>query len=71
MPTQEQRYYQAERRSARLNLAFLELVRDGLTREELQRNIARRPTLWGRFEGFLDKLPSRARCANTSQANAS
>ena len=58
MPTQAQMYYQAERRSAELNMTFLDLVRDGLTREDLQRNIERRPALWGRFQGFLDKLPS-------------
>lgn len=59
MPTQEQMYYDAERRSAELNLQFLEFVKDGLTREELARNIERRPSLWGRFESWLDKLPIR------------
>lgn len=31
-----------------------------LTREDLEANIARRPSLWSRYAGFLDKLPRRA-----------
>ena len=53
-------YYQAERRSAEVNETFLELVADGLTREELARNIERRPALWSRFSGWLDRLPSKS-----------
>lgn len=58
MPSQEQMYYAAERSSAEVNLQFLEFVKDGLTREELQTNIDRRPSLWGRFSTWLEKLPS-------------
>jgi len=59
VPTQEQMFYQAECRSAALNLLFLEFVEDGLTKEELEACIKRRPAVWGRWAGFLDKLPSK------------
>lgn len=59
-PTQMQMYYQAERQAAEVNLTFLELVADGLTREELARNIERRPALWSRFANWLPKLPEQA-----------
>lgn len=59
MPTQVQMYYAAERQAAEVNLQFLEFVKDGLTREELQTNIDRRPALWGRFANWLDRLPSK------------
>lgn len=58
-PTQAQTYYAAERRAADANRTFLELVADGMTREELARNIERRPALWSRFENWLPVLPSR------------
>lgn len=58
LPTQTQMFYAEQRKIAETNSTFLELVRDGMTREELKRNIERRPSLWSRFEGFLDKLPS-------------
>jgi hypothetical protein len=51
-------YYKAERRAAELNLLFLDFVKDGLTREELAKNIERRPALWGRFSSWLNKLPA-------------
>lgn len=55
----QMRLFEQERaRIARLNLAFLDLVQDGLTREELTRNIERRPEVWERFAGFLGTLPS-------------
>lgn len=58
-PTQTQLFYQASRQVAAVNEDFLWLVQNGLTREDLQRCIERRPSLWQRFEGWLDKLPSR------------
>lgn len=58
MPTQEQLFYQAHRQIADANETFLEMVKEGLTREELQRNIERRPSLWARYENWLSKLPS-------------
>jgi hypothetical protein len=57
--TQVQMYYAAERRAGEVNETFLELVKDGLTREELARNIERRPSLWRRFEHWVPHLPSR------------
>ena len=59
-PTQAAMYYRAERNAAEVNETFLELVKDGMTREELARNIERRPSLWSRFSGWLDQLPSGA-----------
>lgn len=58
MPTQEQMFYQAHRQIADANETFLELVKDGMTREELQRNIERRPALWSRYANWLEVLPS-------------
>lgn len=58
-PTQMQLCYAAQRQVADVNSNFMWLVKNGLTREDLARNIERRPSLWKRFEGFLDKLPSR------------
>jgi hypothetical protein len=57
-------FYQEHRKIADANLTFLELVADGMTREELQRNIERRPSLWSRYEHWLPKLPSRAATAH-------
>lgn len=60
MTTQVQMFYQAQRNIAETNETFLELVKDGMTREELARNIERRPKLWSRFSAFLEQLPSRS-----------
>ena len=57
--TQLQMYYAASRQVAETNNAFLELVKEGMTREELARNIERRPALWQRFENWLPVLPSK------------
>jgi hypothetical protein len=53
---QVQMYYNAERKSAELNQAFLFLVKDGMTRQELETNINRRPALWSRFSNWLSVL---------------
>lgn len=37
---------------------FLHIVSTGLTREELALLIAMRPSLWARFEPWLNRLPS-------------
>jgi len=50
---------QAKRREATIDNLFLEFVDDGLTREELQENIKRRPQVWSRFTSFLEQLPSK------------
>lgn len=62
-PTQRDMYYAAEHRSADRDATFMELVNhptNPMTREDLARNIERRPELWSRYAGFLDKLPSGA-----------
>ena len=65
--TQRDFYYDAERMAADVNEAFLHMVNhptNPLTREDLIANIARRPGLWSRFSGWIDKLPSRAESAD-------
>ena len=57
-PTQAQMYYQAERSASERDLLFLDLVKDGLTQQELRQNIARRPHLWSRYRGWLPQLPA-------------
>jgi hypothetical protein len=60
----QKRIYEIERRKiAGLNEAFMDLVNhptNPLTREDLEVLIARRPSQYERFSGFLDKLPRRA-----------
>lgn len=60
-PTQLQLYQESERNLAEVNKLFLEMITgdDPLTKEELAANIKRRPELWGRFAGWLDKLSSK------------
>ena len=60
MMTQQQMFYQEQRKIAEANETFLELFNDGMTREELARNIERRPSLWGRYANWLDILPSKS-----------
>jgi hypothetical protein len=57
MPTQLQIFYAEQKKIGESNQLFLDLVNDGMTREELQANIKRRPELWGRWENWLPKLP--------------
>lgn len=64
---QKQMFYQAHRKVSDTNEAFLDLVKDGLTKEDLVRNIERRPALWSRFESFINTLPS-SKTATTAQA---
>jgi hypothetical protein len=59
-PSQLQMFYRASRYNAELDLDFLWHVNNGMTREDLEENIKRRPDLWKRWEDWLDKLPSRA-----------
>lgn len=58
IPSQMQMFYAEQRKIGEANETFLFLVKEGLTREELEINIERRPALWQRFENWLDKLPS-------------
>lgn len=55
--TQQQHFYSAVENAARANKQFLEFVKNGLKREELERLIAKRPSLWGRFKNWLPNLP--------------
>lgn len=62
MPTQAQHYELARRRLADANAVFMELVThptNPMTREDLEALIARRPERYGRFAGWLYKLPCR------------
>lgn len=62
-PSQRQLCDRSHRQVADLNLEFMALANhptNPLTREDLEANIARRPTLWGRFSGYLGTLPSRS-----------
>ena len=54
---QMQIYREQHRRICDANETFLELVKNGMTRAELEKNIAKRPGLWSRFSNWLDKLP--------------
>ena len=61
--TQKQMYYAAEKRSGEMHATFMDLVNckaNPLTREDLEKNIERRPSLWARYAGFLDTLPTRS-----------
>lgn len=57
MQTQYQLAYQAQQYMAKQDELFLQMVRDGMTQKQLKQNIARRPSLWSRFEHWLEKLP--------------
>jgi len=60
MLTQAQHYEQTRRDVAAVNQQFMELVNckeNPMTKQDLIANIARRPSLWKRFEGFIDSLP--------------
>lgn len=63
METQMQMFYEERQKIAEANEIFLFFVDDGMTREELQQNIDRRPSHWKRFENWLDKLPSSEECS--------
>lgn len=51
-------FYQSASRVSERDQLFMELVKDGLTRHELRENMKRRPSLWERYRGWLDKLPA-------------
>ena len=56
--TQADMYYNAVRNSCERDETFMELIRGGLTRQELAVNIERRPSLWSRYAGYFRTLPS-------------
>lgn len=75
MISQEQLFYQEQRNIAAGDRQFLDLVNDGLTREDLDACIKRRPSLWSRFAAYRDLLPASAsvpdsRCANAMTQSA-
>jgi hypothetical protein len=55
--TQIQHFWTAHRKNADINETFLYMVEHGLTADDLRKNIERRPSLWGRFSNWLDRLP--------------
>jgi len=59
MKTQKQYFREAQHKNAEANELFLEFVRNGMTRDDLLKNIERRPSLWQRFYVWLEKLPKK------------
>lgn len=55
---QMQMFYTEQRKLGDRNIQFLEMVKDGLTREELRALIDKRPEHYTMYENWLDKLPS-------------
>lgn len=58
--TQLQHFELARRKIAAGNEAFLEMVNhptNPITRADLEALIARRPAVYGRFAGWLERLP--------------
>jgi len=57
MKQQVQMFYEEGRRIAEGNDAMMDLIRAGdITNGELQALIAKRPSVYGRFQGFVGKL---------------
>jgi hypothetical protein len=54
-------FYHEQQKIARGNETFLQMFKEGLTREELEALIKKRPSLWGRYERWLKILPSGGR----------
>lgn len=50
-------FWESHRKVADANKTFMDLVLSGLTKEELECLIERRPSVWRRFSRWLDKLP--------------
>ncbi len=62
MKSQLQMWQDAEAASARLNAAFMEMLKhptNPLTAADLRGLIARRPDHYGRFAGFLPQLDAK------------
>lgn len=57
MKTQNQLYEEARKSIATLNEAFMDHVKDGMTRKELETLIKKRPDVYGKFENWLKVLP--------------
>lgn len=55
--TQLEMFWEAHRRIAESNALFMDMVREGLKKDELRRLIKLRPNLWGRFAHWIEVLP--------------
>jgi peptidoglycan hydrolase-like protein with peptidoglycan-binding domain len=58
-PSQHDMFYRAGRQRAQADGVFLHLVKTGLTAPELEKLIAKRPSVWGKYRNWLDTLPKR------------
>ena len=56
-PTQFQIFYAEQRKIADQNRLFLSFIDDGITSQELQKNIDRNPAVWSKYSAYLDILP--------------
>ena len=64
MKTQQQIFWEAHRRVADANDAFMDLINckeNPMTRRDLESLIRRNPARYSLFSGFLDKLPEEQR----------
>ncbi len=58
MKTQVQIFYQESNKLGEVNETFNEIVKQGLTRDELAKLIKKRPAIWSRFSNWLNVLPN-------------
>ncbi|MBU3743788.1 MAG: hypothetical protein FGM61_04470 [Sediminibacterium sp.] len=57
MITQQQIQQQQQQKISNMNRLFVEMVQDGMTRNDLENCIKLRPQLWGRFSHWMSILP--------------
>lgn len=57
MKTQTQIFYDERKKIAGADELFMEMVKEGMTRDELVKLIEKRPELWGRFSNWIGVLP--------------
>lgn len=60
MKTQRQMCYDASRKAAAMDVAIMELINcreNPMTRADLAALIKRRPDVYGKYAGLVDKLP--------------
>jgi hypothetical protein len=60
-------YYENVRKQSGADQTFLHLVQTGMTKRDLKRLIERRPSLWARYENWMNKLPDTRPPASVSQ----
>jgi hypothetical protein len=56
LKTQEQMFYESQKKSSEKHKLFLELVKDGMTKKELEANIAKNPAVWECYSRWLEVL---------------